>query len=643
MIKNLLYTVLLIQVGFLSAQHKFLETPKLTDEELSSTKSAKYPDAPAEVLYRSIHFRVDYDGFLTQEIVSRVKIYKKDNAEDFLDHQISLYDNKKGDRETMTGLKAYTYNWENGKNVATKIERDEKYASKEDKNYNITKFAFPNVKNGSVVEYSYKIFTPFLGSTPRILIEDEVPVKYVEYVFDTAKPLGYSINYKGNLIPDFRENGEKTLYGGDYQVYRFGYQNVPPYKEEKYVLNSDNYKTGVKAELNSTLIRGELKSYTLSWRDISKRLYERENFGDELRKENLVKEILPAEIKLIGNKNDRARAILRFVQKNYTWNKEDDVVTDKGIRNLLSTKVGNTAEINILLILLLKSANIEANPVVLATTKKGILMGYLPSLAQLNFVAASYIDDNKYVLLDATSKQSDLNMISPRALNYYGFYMPKDEAKQINVVFPEVSKTHLTVDAKMSADGTFEGHFADRDTQLFGMMVNQKYVEDQEKYAKSYKDDYKFAFTNFKQGVQENKDFESSFDFSADTFADVLGSKLVFNPLLFLYSQNHNFDQSEARKAPLEFYSAFDRIKKVTITIPDNYVFENVPKSKKFRTDDNALQYTYMVTQEGNKLTVETTVQIDDAVFPPEYYPAFKQIFDNITKMEAQVVTAVKK
>ncbi|MGZ5263970.1 MAG: transglutaminase, partial [Kaistella sp.] len=66
-------------------------------------------------------------------------------------------------------------------------------------------------------------------------------------------------------------------------------------------------------------------------------------------------------------------------------------------------------------------------------------------------------------------------------------------------------------------------------------------------------------------------------------------------------------------------------------------------KSKKFRTQDNALQYTYQVTQTGNKLTVETTTQIDDSVFPKEYYPAFTQIYDNITQQEAQVVTAVKK
>ena len=293
--------------------------------------------------------------------------------------------------------------------------------------------------------------------------------------------------------------------------------------------------------------------------------------------------------------------------------------------------------------MLLQNAGINADPVVLSTVNQGILLAYNPSIAQLNYVLASFKDKDKIYLADGTVKQSEINMVAPKALNYYGIIMGEKTAQQINILYPEVSKTLLTVDANLLPDGTFEGKFADRDTKLYSMVVNQRYTEDKEKFAKSYKDDYRFNFTNLKHGLQENNDFETSFDFSSDTFVDAVGGKLVFNPLLFLYSQNHNFDQKEPRIAPLEFYSAYDRIKKVTLTLPDGYVFENVPKSKKFRTEDNALQYTYQVTQNGNKLTVETITQVDDSVFPKEYYPAFTQIFDNITKQEAQVVTAVKK
>ncbi len=642
--KNLFTLVFSLVITFAFAQKKFLETPKLTDEDLTYTQSTIDPEAPAEVLYRSSHFRIDYNGYMYTDIISRVKIFKKNDAEDFLNHEVSVYDNNSGDRETLSNLKAYTYNYENGKIVSTKVDSDSKYKSKENKNYTVTKFAFPNVKDGSVVEYSYSIMTPFLVSTPTIYMEDEVPIKHNEFVFDTPKVLGYNINYKGSLTPTYREVGDKVLYGGDYQIYRFAYEDIKGYKDEEFVLNNNNYKTALKAELNSSMFNNTFKSYAVTWNDIQKRLYEHDNFGSQLKKNNLVKDILPEEIKSIKPVKEKTEAILKFVQKNYTYNKQDDVVTDEGIKNLITKKVGNSAEINLFLTMLLRSEGINANPVVLSTVKRGLLLSNSPSITQLNFVLAGVEDNNEIYLLDATNKHTKINMLSPKAFNYNGLIMTDKEAKQINIVYPGVSETHLTVDANLNADGTFSGHFSDRDTNLYAMMVENSYNENQEEHQKEYKDKYKFGFTNLKSGVKDNDDFETSFDFNSDTFVDAIGGKLVFNPLLFLYTQNHDFNQTTERKAPLEFFSKNKRIKKVTITLPDGYTFENIPKSKKFRTEDNAIVYTYFIEQKGDKqLEVTATTEIDDVAFPKEYYPAFKQVYDNITKMEGQVVTAVKK
>ena len=643
MIKKLPLLIGCFFVSILYSQHKFLNDPKVSAVDLQKTKSDIDADAPAEILYRSIHFIVDYDGSLKQEIVSRVKIYNKENAGDYLDYEIPVYNNGKGDAEKLSDLKVVTYNWENDKITPTKITRDEKFKSKEDKNYTITKFAFANVKSGSIVEYSYTIFSPFLSSTPRILIEAEIPTRYVEFVFDHAVPVGYSINYKGSIAPKHRDAGHKTLYGNQFQTHRFAYEDLPAFKDEQYVLNNDNYKTGIRAELNSTMINNIFKSYSISWKDIQKRLYDHDDFGMQLKKDNLVKNLLPAEITSISGNVEKAAAILKFVQKNYTWNKEDEAFTDKGIKNLITTKIGNTAEINLLLTMLLKSQGLNADPVVLSTIKRGKLTTYNPSITQLNFVLASFADNGKVYLLDGTSKLTEVNMISPRALNESGIVMSKDDAKLINVLYPEVSKSIYSVDAKLNPNGTVEGKFSDRDTKLYAMIANENFTDDEKSFAKSYQDSYRFPFTNLKHQLHENNDFETTFDFSADTFVDHIGNKMVFNPLLFLYSKNHNYNQTEPRRSAIEFYSAFDNVKKVTITLPDGYKFENVPKSKKIRTEDNAVQYTYLVTQNDNKLTIETTVQIDDSSFPAEYYPFFKQIYDNVTKLEAQVVTAVKK
>ena len=294
--------------------------------------------------------------------------------------------------------------------------------------------------------------------------------------------------------------------------------------------------------------------------------------------------------------------------------------------------------------MLLRDAGLDSNPIVLPTVSRGQLLDYSPTISQLNYVIANVQYGDKVYYYDATTKTGDVYELPKRALNGRGILMTPKEAKLVDVFYPQISKTVYSIDAKMNPDGTFEGEFSDLDEDLSGFLSNELYLEGKDKYEQLYKDQYKFPFTDIKSGTTENGNFETTFNFNGDTFADVIGSKIVFNPLLFLYSQTHDYTQTEPRKAPLEFSTAREVTKRVTITIPEGYVFENVPASKKFRTEDNGIAYLYKVTPEGNnKLTIESVVTTDDSTYPAEYYEAFRQIYNNITKLEGQVVTAVKK
>ena len=627
------------------AQKSFKGLPKISEADFVGEKSTISPDAPAEFLYRSVRNIIMTDGNIESTYIIRLKIFDKDKASEYLDAQFMLYETDQKDRERVQGFSAVTYNLVDGKIVTDKVEKDSRFRSKEDKNYMVTKFTFPNVKNGSIVEYKYTIAGPqvFLWSIDRFMVEIGLPQRYVEYFLDAPKFLGYNINYKGTLAPKIRQTDSQNIYGSEYNVYRFGYENVPAYKNENYVLNNDNYRTSVKAELNSTNISGEFKSYSLTWEDIRKRLYEHEDFGSQLKKTNLIKDLLPADIKTIPSKLDRADAVLKFVQKNYSWNKESSVATDEGLRNLITTKLGNSAEINLLLTMLMRSVDLNANPIVISTVDRGLLLDYSPTISQLNYVFTGLEEKDNFYYYAATSKIAKVYELPSRALNGNGYMISEKEAKSVNVYYPKMSQTFLDVNANLNSDGTFSGKFTDRDTNLYANFVNDSYLDSKDEHEKAYKDRYKFALTDIKSGLTEKGDFETSLNFSSDTFVDAIGSKLVFNPLLFLFSQNHNFDQTEPRKGPIQFTSANEKVKKVVITIPEGFVFENIPAPKKFRTDDDAIVYSYTPVLQGNKLSIETKITIADETFPAEYYPAFKQIFDNITKLEGQVVTAVKK
>ena len=80
---------------------------------------------------------------LNQEVYSQVKIYDKNKAKDYLTVELNLYKStKSSDAEILTALKGTTYNFVNGKVEADKVEKEDKFKSKESKNYEVSKFTF---------------------------------------------------------------------------------------------------------------------------------------------------------------------------------------------------------------------------------------------------------------------------------------------------------------------------------------------------------------------------------------------------------------------------------------------------------------------------------------------------------------------
>ncbi|MBP2616110.1 transglutaminase-like domain-containing protein [Chryseobacterium jejuense] len=652
--KIILVLICSANVMMVQAQkHEFLNPPKFSDSDLSKAKSLLDETASAEILYKSVHFMIDSStGYLNKKVFYRIKIYDKDKAEDWLNLEIPLYQMSSSNQEKLNKFKAFTYNLENGNVAQTKVEKSSQYKSKESKNVNITKFAFPNVKNGSVLEYQYEVLSPFLYSIPEVLIETDTPSLYTEYIFDTPMSIAYNISYTGGLAPKYKVMEEQSIYGGQYKTFRFAYENVKGFKTEKFVRNDRNYRTKVSAELNSTYFSqmntyspsgGDLKLYSSSWDQIRKRLFENEDFGLELKKTRLAKENMPSGIMDMKTDIEKANSIFSYVQKTFTWNKNKGIYVEDGIKRLLETKVGNAAEINLFLIMLLREAGIKSDPLIISTVENGFINLLSPNVSNMNFVLAVIDVNGEYHTYDATSKQSSVDQLPLRDWNQYGILLAKNKAEQIQMKNIKPSSTFLTVDAKINDDGSISGSYSDRDTGTFAMHVKDSYDENPEKYKKQYKENFSIDFTQIDAKVLDTGEFECAMNFSSSNLIDRVGKKIIVNPMLFLSKTFNEFDQMEVRKYPIDFGAPTTKVKKVTLEIPEGYTIEELPKNKRIVTDDKQIEYSYMIEQKGNKLEVTSTTKISSADYPKEYYPAFKQIWGVASKHENQVISLVKK
>jgi len=629
--------------AFNAQKHEFLNPPKFNEADLSKPKSLIDENAPAEFLYRSESFVISgTSGVLSKRYFYRIKIYNKDKAEKWLNLEIPLFQTG-GAHEYLSNMKASTYNLENGKVVTTKIDKDSRYKSKEDENILIAKLAFPNVKDGSVLEYKYEIESPFLFSIPGMIIEEDIPSLYTEYVLNTPINVLYNINYVGAINPNYKLIDESHANDIQYKTYKFGFDNVKGFKTEKFVNNDRNYRGKISAELHSTTFSGNVQQYSMSWEQIRKMLYENKSFGGQLEKTKLAKENMPADVLNMKNNTEKANAVFKYVRDTFTWNKKRGIGTENGFKKLLETKSGNAADINLFLVLMLREAGLKAEPLVISTVDNGLINMAFPDASKLDFVIAAIENKDGYLLYDATSKQSSLDELPARDWNQYGIIFSKESAKQIQMVNSKSSFRYLNADVKIDDNGSITGNYSEKNKGTFAMLAKEVYDENADKYKKQYKENFDVDFTDINSKVLDNGEFESTMKFSSENLIDRVGKKMIINPMLFLSKNSNEFDQTGERKYRIDFITPYTKVKKVILEIPEGYTIEEMPKNKRIVTEDKEIEYSYAVEQKGNKLEVTSTTKIASPDYPKEYYPAFKKIWETASKNENQVISLIKK
>ena len=113
--------------------------------------------------------------------------------------------------------------------------------------------------------------------------------------------------------------------------------------------------------------------------------------------------------------------------KGYTYNLENGKVVKtklkkngKFLEEYDEEKSKNSADINLLLIAMLREAGIESHPVVLSTRSNGVLRKAFPMLNQFNYVVAMAISEEGNIIMDATDAACPPGVLPVRCLNQEG-------------------------------------------------------------------------------------------------------------------------------------------------------------------------------------------------------------------------------
>src|ERR1035437_1076962 len=180
------------------AQDFSREFGKISTEELQLKRYEKDTTAEAVILYDmgKSYFTETNNGFdMIFERKTRIKILTKaglDKAE-FL---ISYYKGNENE-EKILEIKGNTYNLENGEVKITALNPNNTFNEKYSEHWHNRKIAMPDVRIGSVIEFSYKILSPYIFNLRNWAFQQTIPVLYSEYSTSMVPFYDYVSNLQG--------------------------------------------------------------------------------------------------------------------------------------------------------------------------------------------------------------------------------------------------------------------------------------------------------------------------------------------------------------------------------------------------------------------------------------------------------------
>lgn len=427
----------------------------------------------------------------------RYKILTK-TGYDLANLDIALYRSSNVAKENIVSMNAATYNLENDKIIESKLEKDAKFSEALDRNYTIKKYALPNVKEGSIIEFRYTIESDFIFNLRGWAFQNDIPTLWSEYQVRIPEYFRYKTNMTGYVpverVVSKMENANYVRgLASKAQYTKYVAQNVPALKDEPFVTTLDDYRAKIEFELQGTRFPNEpFKDYTGTWPKIISGLMEDKNFGQYLDKKSHAKALLE-EVPLDGKDNiTQIKQIYRYVRDNVKWNDEYSLYTGyPSPKTLFEKRVGNSSDINLALVSLLKAAGFAVYPVLLSTRENGMHPGY-PVISKFNNVIALAVVDSTTLLLDACEPLMPANMLSFQNLSHQGFLfdMDKGEGQWISTEAIMGGESSYFYNFTLGEDHTLTGTIQESHKGYNGLMKRVRYRSkaSESEYLKDYKE-----------------------------------------------------------------------------------------------------------------------------------------------------------
>jgi hypothetical protein len=568
----------------------------------------------------------------------RIKILNKEGLR-WADAQIALYHRGSGEERVMN-FKGSTYNLENGKLVESEVSKDGMFKEKFNKNINLLKFTFPNVKEGSVLEYSYTISSEFIFNFPDWQFQKDIPTRHSEFWAFIPEFCIYEKYMQGYLTPQY-EVKQKTGTDFNSTAHHWIMKDVPAFKEEPLMTSEDDYKSKINFAISHLkYASGRVEEIMGSWEKLCRDLNDSEDFGKVITGSAFLKDKVDEVTAGITGDKEKATAIYNYLAGTVEWDGTEDKYADN-VRKVLENKKGTAADINLMLASMLKKAGLDVDMVLLSTRDHGFIRQSFPMEKQFNYVICRAKIGDSFVLIDATDRYLPFGVLPSRCLNGQGLIVSKVNRGWISLESKTKAKTVVSADLRLSPEGSLKGkvHYnyygydAASTRRVYYREGEQKYFQ-----AVSANKTWEIESSSIKNTTDVLLPVIESHEIVIPSHASVSGSQIYINPFITPILDENPF-KNDNREYPVDYGNLIEETRMVKLVIPEGYAPEEVPPNKVLALPENGGRFLYSVNVTGNVLTFTTTLQINKSLFVQTEYPILKEFYNQmLAKQNEQLV-----
>ena len=331
--------------------------------------------------------------------------------------------------------------------------------------------------------------------------------------------------------------------------------------------------------------------------------------------------------------------VLSFVKANYNWNKRNSKYSSKSPSDFHKEKYGNSADINLFTIGLLKSIDIEAYPVIISTRENGKIKADYPYSHFFNYVLILANIDGQVILTDATEILLPNARIPVRCINDKGLIIKDDEPEWINLqsnFSSEIQKDFAIYPDKQTSKVDIEILANEYDA----LNYRNGYGENHEKIKEAYqKDGIEIIDTSLIIDNYQDIDDLYKLKFKLKYPSEIINDKYYILPFLNEIISKNPLIQ-EKRTYPIDFVYPQKRIYNTIIEIPEGYKAYYLPKPQKISND--LFELIYKSTQEDNQIKIIFYYYFKKPIYKETDYSSIKFYFNEIVKKGYEKVVLSK-